>query len=94
VTLHGSPEVKRLLNQWADERIKIENADITIQQAEHAAGREPELEEEEAQRERRALSGYKKATYEITDAIRAQMSAELAGGTPAPQPDVAAALDR
>jgi hypothetical protein len=78
VTLHGSAEVKQLLNEWAEQRMKIEKADLVIRQADKAAGREPELEEE-ARQERHAVDGYKKAMYESADAVRAQMSAELAG---------------
>lgn len=84
VTLHGSPEVRQLLNEWAEQRIKIEKADFVIQQADNAVGREPELEEE-ARHERLALDGNKKAMYEAADAIRAQTSAELAGGGISPR---------
>jgi hypothetical protein len=78
VMIHGSPEVRRLLEQWGQEARKIEYADATVTAADKAAGAAPELEEQ-ARQERLAIEGYKKAMYERADAIRDQMWAELVG---------------
>jgi hypothetical protein len=73
---HGSPEVRRLLEQWGEQGKKIEDADATITSADSARGAEPELEEK-ARQERHALDGYKKVMQETADAIHEQMRAEL-----------------
>lgn len=78
VKVYGSKEGRHLLAQREERFSKIQHADFTIRQADEAAGREHELEQM-AQRERRALDGYKQAMYEAADRIRDQMSAELNG---------------
>lgn len=77
VTNHGSPEVRGLLDRWAEIARKIDNADAVIRMAEQS--REPGGLAEEALRERLALEDHRKALYEAADDIRAQMSAELDG---------------
>lgn len=82
VTNHGSPEVRRLLERWVEQRRKIENADAVIRMAEQA--RDPGGLAEKADREHQALEEYRRAMHEAASAIRDRMRAELAGHTEAP----------
>jgi hypothetical protein len=74
---HGSPMVRQLLERWREQAQKIENADIVIKMAERA--RDPGSLDDEALRERQALDEYRKAMHAADEAIRSQMSDELAG---------------
>jgi hypothetical protein len=78
---HGSPEVRRLLDRWGEQRMKIENADIVLGM--DAESRGTGLAEE-ALRERQALEDYRKSLYEASSAIRDQMRKELAGQAEVP----------
>jgi hypothetical protein len=77
VANHGSAEVRRLLDRWGEIARKISNTDAVIRLAEQS--REPGGLAGEALRERLALEDHRKALYEATEDIRAQMSAELGG---------------
>jgi hypothetical protein len=78
VTNHGSPEVRRLLEAWSEQRRNVEDADATIQLAEGARAVDSELDQE-AQQKLRALPSYRAGMREAADAIRTQMWAELRG---------------
>jgi hypothetical protein len=73
---HGSPEVRRLLQEWREHVGKIENADAMIRLSERS--RDPESSfHDEALQEQHALQDYRRAMGEAADALRAQMWAEL-----------------
>jgi hypothetical protein len=76
VTLHASPEVKRLLAEWRKHASTIDNADITIRTAEGSRDYESSLHEE-AHREGLAMPGYRTAMHDADRAIRDQMYSEL-----------------
>jgi hypothetical protein len=81
VTNHGSAEVRRLLDKWGEQRMKIQEADIVITTA--AQSRDPGVLGEKADQEHEALLDYRSALHEAATAIRDQMRKELAGQ---PQP--------
>jgi hypothetical protein len=81
VTNHGSPEVRRLLDEWNVQRRKIDNADQTIRLAE---GSRSEDLDKEALRERHALEGYRAEMRQAAEAIRARTAAELNGQVAVP----------
>ena len=76
VTNHGSPEVRRLLDRWGEQRLKIQHADMVITMAEQSQSTGLN---EQARQERLALEDSRKAMYEAATAIRDQMRKELAG---------------
>jgi hypothetical protein len=76
VTNHGSPEVRRLLDQWGEQRMKIQEADIVITMA--RGSRDPGSLGEKADQEHQALEDYRRALHEAATAIRDQMRKELA----------------
>jgi hypothetical protein len=76
VTLHGSPEVRQLLDQFNQRGQTIRRAEITIQLAQQTHDDESSIHKDAA-REDLALEGYRKAMHDADRAIRAQMSKEL-----------------
>jgi hypothetical protein len=78
VTVYGSPDVRRLLEQWVKHAKKIDNADDMIRRVERSNNPSPSFEQE-AQREDMALEGYKEAMRQADEAIRDQMQRELGG---------------
>jgi hypothetical protein len=79
VTNHGSPEVRALLDQWAEIARKIDNAGHVITMAEQS--RDPGALDEEAHRERRALDDYRKALDDAARRISDRMHQEMDGQT-------------
>jgi hypothetical protein len=78
VTLYGSPDVRRLLDQWIELARKIDYADDIIRRVEQS--RNPRADADgEAHREQLALPDYKAAMSVADEAIRIQMNRELAG---------------
>jgi hypothetical protein len=77
VANHGSPEVRALLDQWAEAARKIENAGHVITMAEQS--RNPGELDQEGHRERRALDDYRKQLQETANRIHDQIKAELDG---------------
>jgi hypothetical protein len=76
VANHGSPEVRRLLDVWGEQRLKIVHADITISMAEQHNSADLN---EQARQERLALEDHRKALHEAATAIRDRMWLELNG---------------
>ena len=64
VTNHGSPEVRALLDQWGEQRLKIETAGMVITMAEQ---HNSAALNEQARLERLALEDHRKA---LSDADR------------------------
>lgn len=75
--IYGSTEVRRLLDEWAEHLVRLNNAKATIQMAEATRDHDSAIHQD-ADRELMALPGYATAIYEIDDAIRAQVRTELA----------------
>jgi hypothetical protein len=96
VTLYGSKEVQGLLDQFDEQVMRIESADLEIaHNADQVAELDPELEQDEL-RGREAYGAALKmrlddaavAMFKAVEAIRARMWAELDGG---PEPSAAPA---
>ena len=81
VTLYGSPDVRRLLDQWAEYARKIDYADDVIRRVKQSSNPSADLDAQ-AHQEQLALPDYKAAMDEVGEAIRGQMNRELAGDGP------------
>jgi hypothetical protein len=72
VTAYGSTDVRALLEQWAEQAKKIEDADELIGRVEKSRNPTPEMDAE-AQREERELLNYKLALHKADEELRDRM---------------------
>jgi type II secretory pathway pseudopilin PulG len=78
VLAYGSPEVRRLLDEWRKCAERIENADAVIRLRDQS--RDPGQQfDDKANKENLALPEYRQAMFEADKAIRDRVHEELAG---------------
>jgi hypothetical protein len=87
VTLHGSSEVRRLLEKWTECARKLREADIVIGMAERTRDYESSIHED-AKREHLAVEDYRRAIHDADEAIREQMNTELASQVASPRKSI------
>jgi hypothetical protein len=80
VSMYGSDEVRRLLQEWSNCAEKVERADETLRSLDKSKNPSPEFEEQ-AKQEEKALPDYKAAMHQADDAVRAHVRRELGGIT-------------
>jgi hypothetical protein len=76
--VYGSTEVRALLEQWAHQARKIEDADKLIGLVEKSRNPTAEMDAE-AQREHREIPNYRQALHKADEELRDRMRRELAG---------------